>query len=72
MSFYSVMPTFHNTTGRKAYIMNMYTDPKYRHRGIAEKILKMLLKEIERRNIVEVTLEATDMGKPLYESVDLL
>lgn len=23
VSFYSVMPTFHNTTGRKTYIMNM-------------------------------------------------
>lgn len=29
VSYYTVMPTYHNTTGRKAYIMNMYTDPEY-------------------------------------------
>ena len=27
ISFYQVMPTYHNPTGMKAYIMNMYTDP---------------------------------------------
>ncbi len=27
VSFFRVMPTYHNPTGRKAYIMNMYTKP---------------------------------------------
>ena len=26
VSFYQVMPTYHNPGGQKAYIMNMYTD----------------------------------------------
>ncbi len=39
ISYYTVMPTFHNPTGRKAYIMNMYTKPDYRRMGIATKIL---------------------------------
>ena len=30
VSFYQVMPTYHNSTGKKAYIMNMYTAPEYR------------------------------------------
>ena len=30
VSFYKVMPTYHNPTGKKAYIMNMYTAPEYR------------------------------------------
>ena len=30
VSFYQVMPTYHNPTGKKAYIMNMYTAPEYR------------------------------------------
>lgn len=67
ISFYKVMPTYHNVTGEKAYIMNMYTEPEYRRRGIATRILKMLIEEARKRNIVEVTLEATKMGKPLYE-----
>ena len=28
ISFFQVMPTFHNPTGKKAYIMNMYTKPE--------------------------------------------
>ena len=27
ISYFQVMPTYHNPTGRKAYIMNMYTKP---------------------------------------------
>ena len=30
ISFYKVMPTYHNPTGKKACIMNMYTAPEYR------------------------------------------
>ena len=35
LSFYQVMPTYHNPTGKKAYIMNMYTASEYRRQGIA-------------------------------------
>ena len=45
VSFFQVMPTYHNLSGNKAYIMNMYTRPEYRRRGIAIKILDMLIKE---------------------------
>ena len=33
VSFYQVMPTYHNPTGKKAYIMNMYTS-EYRKTGL--------------------------------------
>lgn len=65
--FYRVMPTFHNPSGYKAYIMNMYTNPAYRRRGIAYKILDLLVNEARNRNISCISLEATDMGRPLYE-----
>ena len=35
ISYFKVMPTYHNQTGKKAYIMNMYTNPAYRRKGIA-------------------------------------
>lgn len=67
VSFYRVMPTYHNPTGLKAYIMNMYTHPSYRRRGIAWKMLNLLVKEAKARNAGLISLEATAMGKPLYE-----
>lgn len=67
VSFYGVMPTYHNPTGKKAYIMNMYTAPKYRRRGIATRMLEILVGEAHRRGITAISLEATPAGRPLYE-----
>ncbi|SFO10799.1 Acetyltransferase (GNAT) family protein [Pseudobutyrivibrio sp. JW11] len=67
VSFYSVMPTYHNPSGKKAYIMNMYTAPDYRRQGIAYKTLDMLVKVSKERGINQISLEATEMGRPLYE-----
>lgn len=67
VSFYTVMPTYHNTSGRKAYIMNMYTKPEYRRKGIAYKTLDILVDACKKRNITHITLEATEMGRALYE-----
>lgn len=67
VSFYQVMPTYHNPSGYKAYIMNMYTDPAYRRKGIATKTLDMLVNDIRHRGMTDISLEATDMGRPLYE-----
>lgn len=68
VSFYKVMPTYHNPSGKKAYIMNMYTRPDYRRRGIAHRVLELLTAEAEMRQIDAVTLEATAAGRPLYEA----
>lgn len=67
ISFYQVMPTYHNPSGRKAYIMNMYTSPEYRRQGIAYKTLDLLVKEAKEQGVFQIALEATDMGRPLYE-----
>jgi len=48
VSFYQVMPTYHNPTGKKAYIMNMYTASEYRRQGIAFHTLDLLVKETGR------------------------
>ena len=67
VSFFQVMPTVHNPSGWKAYIMNMYTRPEYRRRGIALHTLDLLVREARGRGITAVSLEATPMGRPLYE-----
>ena len=67
VSFYQVMPTYHNPTGKKAYIMNMYTASEYRRQGIAFHTLDLLVKVIRKQGVSQITLEATEMGRPLYE-----
>lgn len=68
VSFYTVMPTVHIPDGRRAYIMNMYTHPDYRRRGIARRTLEMLVAQCRKAGIAEIGLEATAAGRPLYES----
>lgn len=67
VSFYTVMPTYHNPSGKKAYIMNMYTKPEYRRKGIAYRTLDLLVEASKKRGITHITLEATQMGRALYE-----
>ncbi len=67
VSYYRVMPTYHNPSGEKAYIMNMYTAPSYRRKGIAYKTLSLLVEDAKKKGITAISLEATDMGRPLYE-----
>ena len=47
--------------------MNMYSAPDYRRQGIAYKTLDMLVKISKERGINQISLEATEMGRPLYE-----
>ena len=67
VSYFQVMPTWHNPTGWKAYIMNMYVRPEHRRRGIATALLDRLVADARRRGILAISLEATEMGRPLYE-----
>ena len=67
VSFYQVMPTYHNPSGKKAYIMNMYTATEYRRQGIAYQTLNLLVEAAKAKEITQIALEATNMGRPLYE-----
>ena len=62
ISYYTVMPTFHNPTGKKAYIMNMY-----RRMGIATRTLELLIQDAKKCGITSISLEATEIGRKLYE-----
>ena len=62
-----VMPMPYNHSGNRGYIMNMYTDKAYRGRGIAGKVLELLLADARERGIFRVSLSATEQGRPVYE-----
>ncbi len=60
-------PTFIN--GRTGTILNVYTIPEYRRRGIAGKLIRMLLSESEKVQLDFVELKATDSAYNLYKSI---
>ena len=69
MSFMRIMPTFSHPTGKRAHLMNVYTRKEYRRQGIARRMVEMLIDETWKRGATEISLDATVMGRPLYESL---
>lgn len=67
LCYIEVMPTFDHPTGRRAHLMNVYTRPEFRRRGIAAHMVEILLKEAQARGVTEVSLDATEQGRPLYQ-----
>ena len=63
------MPTLGHPTGCRAHLMNVYTAPGYRRQGIARQMVTALMDEAKERGVTEISLDATEAGKPLYETL---
>ena len=56
-------------TGRRGYVMNVYSDPLYRRQGLARRLMLMILDWCRANGIQTVALQASNQGRPLYESL---
>ena len=65
--YVEVMPTFSHPTGKRAHLMNVYTAKAYRRKGIGQKMMNMLLEDAWDRGTTEISLDATEAGRPLYK-----
>ena len=72
MSYITIMPTFSHPTGKRAHLMNVYTNPSYRRQGIARKMVNMLIDDAWIKGATEISLDATKLGRPLYESMGFI
>lgn len=69
VSYITIMPTFSHPTGKRAHLMNVYTNKDYRRQGLARKMVSMLLEEAKSKGCTEMSLDATEDGFPLYKSL---
>jgi GNAT superfamily N-acetyltransferase len=58
-----------NTDTQHAYILNMYTEPEYRKRGIARCIMNAILDCCRAEGLHSVSLHASEFGRRLYVSM---
>lgn len=65
--YIKVMPTFDHPSGKRAHIMNVYTRNNYRRQGIAFRMMETLIQEAKQKGISEISLDATESGRPLYK-----
>ena len=59
-------PSYAVPNGKSACLLNMYTRPEARGRGLAGQILSKLVEHAREKGCCKVFLNASDMGKPLY------
>ena len=67
LSFSVVPPIFDVLDGKVAYVMNMYTCPNYRNKGIGTELFNKIVDEAKQLGYKKITLNASDAGRPLYE-----
>ena len=66
MSFVEKPPYFGCPSGRIGLLSSMYTDPKYRRKGIAKELLSRVVEEARNYGCGCVQITASDMGVLLY------
>jgi GNAT superfamily N-acetyltransferase len=54
---------------RRATILNVYTDPAYRGRGLARLLMQTMIAWCQQEGFARVTLHASEDGRHLYESL---
>ncbi len=57
---------FKNPSGKWGYIMNMYTVPAFRRKGISTGILNLLVEEGKKYGVTAFELHATEDGENVY------
>ena len=60
-------PSPDNPSGREAYVMNIYTIPAWRGRGVAGQLLGQILGFARNSGVTVVRLHATAQGRSIYE-----
>lgn len=69
LCYKTCIPTLGHPTGKRAHIMNVYVAEGYRRQGVAKRLMLALHAEAASRGVTEITLDATDEGRKLYEAI---
>ena len=54
---------------RRAYVLNMYTEPSHRRQGLAKLVLEAIVSFCREQGLKAVLLHASDAGRPLYRQM---
>ncbi len=65
--FLDFPPHWMDASPVRAYLLNFYTAPQARGRGLATELLGHCVEECRKRNVGVVTLHASKFGRPVYE-----
>ena len=53
--------------GRHAIVLNVWTEPRWRRQGVAERLMQAVLAWAREERLDRLVLHASEAGRPLYE-----
>ncbi len=59
-------------TARRAVIINIYTEPEFRKRGLARRVMLLIIQWLKGQNFRSVVLHASAEGRHLYETLGFI
>lgn len=59
-------------TGKTGTLLNVFTYPEYRRRGIATKVISQIIEQAKQLGLSSIDLSATKDGKPVYEKLGFI
>lgn len=66
--YLNVLPTLDHLSGKRAHLMNVYVRRAFRRCGVGTKMMEELFSRAKMRGVTEVSLDATEDGRKLYDS----
>jgi GNAT superfamily N-acetyltransferase len=54
---------------RRAVILNVYTEPEFRHRGVARQVMRRILEWLRGQGFASASLHASKEGQHLYKQL---
>lgn len=65
-----LLPNTTNPRGcGEAFVVHVYTEPEYRRRGFAKKLMQTIIDWCRKNNVERITLQSTHDGKSLYKDL---
>ena len=58
-----------DTSGRRALVQNVYTEPEFRRQGLASQLMLTAIAWCRDQGLPSISLHASDFGRPLYEAL---
>ncbi|CAN5373298.1 hypothetical protein BH09PSE2_BH09PSE2_06920 [soil metagenome] len=59
----------HPEIDRRAYVLNIFVEPDFRGRGLAQQLMKLCEDESRARGVSYMVLHASPMGAPFYDKM---
>jgi len=64
-----MLPSMQRVQRARGFVSSVYTKPAYRRQGISRRLMQSLITHAQQRGVHRLILWASEMGRPLYESL---